>query len=88
MKQILTNTATLLEINKRRQWNNCIRVRSILLPISGALLALNGLTILLNSSTVSDCNEMDSERERHKKSSGDEFVGEILLDKFGPMLVK
>ena len=31
---------------------------------------------------------MDSERERLKKSLGDEYLGEILLDKFGPMLVK
>ena len=31
---------------------------------------------------------MDSERERHKKSLGDLYLGEILLDKFGPMLVK
>ena len=99
MKQILTNTANLVEINKRRQWSNCIRVHSILLPIhwlsritlscpAGALLALNDLTILLDSSTVGGCNEMDSERERHKKSLSDEFVGEILRDKFGRMLVK
>ena len=30
---------------------------------------------------------MDSEREGHKKSLGEGFVGEILLDKFDPMLV-
>lgn len=52
------------------------------------MVALNDLAILLNSSTVSGCNEMDSEREQHKKSLGEEFVGEILLDKFGPILVK
>ena len=54
----------------------------------GALLTLNDLTMLLNSSTVSGCNEMDSERERHKKSLGEEFVDEILLDKSDSMLVK
>ena len=52
-----------------------------------ALLTLNDLTMLLNSLTISGCNEMDSEREGHKKSLGEEFVGEILLDKFVPMLV-
>ena len=31
---------------------------------------------------------MDSERELLKKSLGDEFVEEILLTKFGPLLVK
>ena len=40
------------------------------------------------SSTVSGCSEMDSERKRHNKSLDDEFVGEILLGKLGPMLVK
>ena len=54
----------------------------------GALLTLNDLTMLLNSSTVSGCNEMDSERELHKKSLGEEFVDEILLDKSDSMLVK
>lgn len=54
----------------------------MVLSCPGALLRLNYLTILLNSSTVSGYNEMDSERERRKKSLGDEFVGEILLEKF------
>ena len=49
---------------------------------------LNDLTMLLNLSTVSGCNEMDSERVRHYKSLGEEFVGKILLDKFDAMLVK
>ena len=31
---------------------------------------------------------MDSERERHKKLLGEEFVGKMLLDKFDSMLVK
>jgi len=51
-----------------------------ILSCPGALLTLNGLTMLLNLSTVSGCNEMDSERERHKKLLGEEFVGEILLE--------
>ena len=59
-----------------------------ILSCQGALLALNGLTILFNSLTVSGCNEMDSERELLKKSLGDEFVEGILLAKFGPILVK
>ena len=59
-----------------------------ILSCPGALLALNGLTILFNSLTVSGCNEMDSERELLKKSLGDEFVAGILLAKFGPILVK
>ena len=59
-----------------------------ILSCPGALLTLNDLTMLLNSSTVSGCNEMDSERERHKNSLGEEFVDEILLDKFDSMLVK
>ena len=54
----------------------------------GALLTLNDLTMLINSSTISGFNEMDSERERHKKSLGEEFVDEILLDKSDSMLVK
>ena len=50
---------------------------------------LNDLTMLLKMLTVSGCNEMDSERERHKKLLLDEeFVGENLLDKFDAMLVK
>ena len=59
-----------------------------ILSCPGALLALNGLTILFNSLTVSGCNEMDSERELLKKSLGDEFVEGIWLAKFGPLLVK
>ena len=59
-----------------------------ILSCQGALLALNGLTILFNSLTVSGCNEMDSERELLKKSLGDEFLAGILLTKFGPILVK
>ena len=59
-----------------------------ILSCPGALLSLNGLTILFNSLTVSGCNEMDSERELLKKSLGDEFVEGILLTKFGPLLVK
>ena len=59
-----------------------------ILSCPGALLALNGLTILFNSLTVSGCNEMDSERELLKKSLGDEFLAGILLTKFGPILVK
>ena len=54
----------------------------------GALLMLNDLTMLLKMLTVSGCNEMDSERERHKKLLDEEFVGENLLDKFDTMLVK
>ena len=53
-----------------------------------ALLTLNDLTMLLNSSTVSGWNEIDSERELLKKLLGEEFVGGILLDKFDPMSVK
>ena len=49
---------------------------------------LNDLTILFNSSTISGCNEMDSERALLKKSLGNEFVEGILLAKFGPILVK
>ena len=49
---------------------------------------LNDLTMLLKMLTVSGCNEMDSERERHKKLLDEEFVGENLLDKFDAMLVK
>ena len=59
-----------------------------ILSCPGALLALNDLTILFNSPTVSGCNEMDSERALLKKSLGDEFVEGILLAKFGPILVK
>ena len=67
-----------------------------ILSCPGALFTsvLNDLTILLNSSTVSCCNEMVSDREHHKKKKekktllGKEFVGEILLHKFDPMLVK
>lgn len=44
-----------------------------------ALLALNDLTILFNSSTVSGCNKMGSEGELLKKSLGDELVDGILL---------
>ena len=44
--------------------------------------------MLLNSSTVSGWNEIDSERELLKKLLGEEFVGGILLDKFDPMSVK
>ena len=42
-----------------------------ILSCPGALLALNDFTILLNSVTVSGCNEMDLERELLKKSLGD-----------------
>ena len=59
-----------------------------ILSCPGALLTLNDLTMLLKTMTVSGCNKMDSERERHKKSLGEEFVGKILLDKFDVMLVK
>ena len=40
---------------------------------------LNDLTMLLKMLTVSGCNEMDSERERHKKLLDEEFVGRIYL---------
>ena len=60
----------------------------VILSCPGALLALNDLTILFNSSTISGCNEMDSERALLKKSLGNEFVEGILLAKFGPILVK
>ena len=66
-----------------------------ILSCPGALFTsvLNDLTILLNSSTVSCCNEIVLDREHHKKKKkktllGKEFVGDILLHKFGPMLVK
>ena len=59
-----------------------------ILSCPGALLTLNDLTMLLKTMTVSGCNKMDSERERHKKSLREEFVGKILLDKFDVMLVK
>ena len=58
-----------------------------ILSCPGALLALNDLTILFNSPTVSGCGEMDSERELLKISLGDEFVEGILLAKFAPILV-
>ena len=34
MKQILTNSAEQQEGNKKRQWNWCIKVHSIPLPVS------------------------------------------------------
>ena len=40
-----------------------------------ALLTLNDLTMLLNSLTISGCNEMDSEREWHKKLLGLRICG-------------
>ena len=46
-----------------------------ILSCPGALLALNDLTILFNSPTISGCNEMDSERELLKKSFGDGILG-------------
>ena len=42
-------------------------------------MALNDLTMLFNSPTVSGCNEMDSERALLKKFLGDEFVVNNLL---------
>lgn len=50
-----------------------------ILSCPGALLALNDLTVLFNSPTVSGYNEMDSERELLKKSMGDEFAEGMLL---------
>ena len=52
------------------------------------MLALNDLTILFNSPTVSGCNEMDSERELLKKSLGDEFVEGIFARQIWPYICK
>ena len=44
--------------------------------------------MLFSSSTVNCFSEIDSEGEPQRESLGDEFVNGILLDRFGPMLVK
>ena len=55
-----------------------------ILSCPGALFTsvLNDLTILLNSSTVSCCNEIVSDREHHKKKKKKNVIGQRICGRY------